>query len=267
MKISKNILPPLKRRDFEIAPQNQFKVSLETANLHFENTINNFKKFAVGESYWLFADLTSGLILNVGGKSEKIISLKPEQLIGNPPDEMFSRTHPEDVEAMYAFSNYYIQFALTNLKNKFQIYHPTLFMRLKNFENLYRWCMVQYGDYLTDEEGNLLVGLTFVTDISHIKTEGVAMMSIVDTEKEICQHFYCQSDNKVVAFSNEIPRLSNREIEVLNYLSIGYSSKQIAFELNISTKTVDNHRQNMLHKADCKSSSELISFAVKTGYL
>jgi DNA-binding CsgD family transcriptional regulator len=112
-----------------------------------------------------------------------------------------------------------------------------------------------------------LIGLTIVTDISHIKTEGPSMMSVVYTENEYCQHFYCQADNQLVESTKEITKLSVREIEVLNYISIGLSSKQIAYELNLSIKTVDNHRQNMLHKTNSKSSSELISFSIKTGYL
>lgn len=45
-----------------------------------------------------------------------------------------------------------------------------------------------------------------------------------------------------------IPKLTAREIEVIGFLAIGYSSKQIATEMKIATNTVDNHRQSMLKK-------------------
>ncbi|MGL4629618.1 MAG: response regulator transcription factor, partial [Leadbetterella sp.] len=209
----------------------------------------------------------TGLVLNAGGKVEKMIGIKPENFIGYPPDEMFKRSHPEDTEAMFAFSNYFIQITLHANKTNYKTFHPTLYIRIKNNENVYKWCMIQYADYLTDDEDNLLVGLGFVTDISHIKTDGVAMMSIVNSEKEICSHYYCQTGNVFLDTNKEIPKVSNREIEVLNYLAIGFSSKQIASELNISIKTVDNHRQNMLSKTNSKSTGELVSFAIKTGYI
>ena len=61
--------------------------------------------------------------------------------------------------------------------------------------------------------------------------------------------------------------LSKRELEVLKYMAEGLSSKQIADRLLLSTNTVSNHRKNMLRKMNCKSSSELLSYAMKHGLL
>ena len=49
-----------------------------------------------------------------------------------------------------------------------------------------------------------------------------------------------------------------REKEVLNYISLGFSSKQIAERLYISINTVANHRRNMLHKKGASNSAELV---------
>ncbi|OBX25429.1 regulatory LuxR family protein [Gelidibacter algens] len=59
------------------------------------------------------------------------------------------------------------------------------------------------------------------------------------------------------------PQLTSREKEILQLLAKGFGSKQIASLLNISIKTVDNHRQNMLHKTGSKTSSELVSTAIR----
>ena len=58
-----------------------------------------------------------------------------------------------------------------------------------------------------------------------------------------------------------------REIEVLRFFAIGYSSKQIATELNIATKTIDNHRQNLLQKTNTKSSAELVAYGINLGFI
>jgi DNA-binding NarL/FixJ family response regulator len=67
--------------------------------------------------------------------------------------------------------------------------------------------------------------------------------------------------------ADTLPKITSREIEILRYLAIGYSSKQIAEELNIAVKTIDNHRQNMLRKTNTKSSPELVAFGINSGFI
>lgn len=57
--------------------------------------------------------------------------------------------------------------------------------------------------------------------------------------------------------------LSRREREILRQISRGKPSKQIAAELNISINTVNNHRQNIIRKLNCKNTAEAIVVAGK----
>jgi len=52
-------------------------------------------------------------------------------------------------------------------------------------------------------------------------------------------------------------RLSAREIDVLGLLALGKTSKLIAYELNISAKTVEIHRARIMVKMGCGSLVEL----------
>lgn len=52
--------------------------------------------------------------------------------------------------------------------------------------------------------------------------------------------------------------LSPREKEVLKYIANGDASKVIAIELNISQRTVENHRANLLEKLNVRSTANLI---------
>lgn len=63
----------------------------------------------------------------------------------------------------------------------------------------------------------------------------------------------------------ELSNLSDREIEVLKLIVQEKTSEEIGTELFISKKTVDNHRQNLLQKCNCKSSVGLVKFAIKNG--
>lgn len=59
--------------------------------------------------------------------------------------------------------------------------------------------------------------------------------------------------------------LSQREIEVLALIVKELTSEEIANQLFISKKTVDNHRQSLLHKTHSKSTVGLVKFAIKCG--
>ena len=56
--------------------------------------------------------------------------------------------------------------------------------------------------------------------------------------------------------------LSLRELEVLEFLRTGKTTKEIAFELGLSNRTVDIHRANIKKKLGLRSGTELIAYAI-----
>lgn len=61
--------------------------------------------------------------------------------------------------------------------------------------------------------------------------------------------------------------LTDREREVLTWLARGLSSKEVARELNISVRTVETHRANLMHKLGVKSVAVLIQVAIREGII
>ena len=59
------------------------------------------------------------------------------------------------------------------------------------------------------------------------------------------------------------PKLSPREREVLKLIAEGKSRKEIGKILSISVRTLDTHRTNILLKLGCKSTAELVLYAVR----
>jgi two-component system response regulator NreC len=64
---------------------------------------------------------------------------------------------------------------------------------------------------------------------------------------------------------SKIATLSERELEIIQFLCIGLSNKQIAEKLYISPKTIDNHRTNIMHKLDVHNIVELVRFCLIQG--
>jgi len=59
--------------------------------------------------------------------------------------------------------------------------------------------------------------------------------------------------------------LSEREEEVLYRICQGLSNQEIADKFNISKRTVDKHRENLLLKTDSKNTAGLVMYAIRQG--
>jgi DNA-binding NarL/FixJ family response regulator len=74
---------------------------------------------------------------------------------------------------------------------------------------------------------------------------------------------YIQRLSKADSSNYEV--LTVREREVLQLLAEGKSTKQIALELHISTKTVETHRRQIMDKLDIHTVAELTKYAIRKG--
>ncbi len=72
--------------------------------------------------------------------------------------------------------------------------------------------------------------------------------------------------NKTPSAARKIPGLSDltsREREVVQLLAEGKSTKEVACHLNLSVKTAETHRSNIMRKLGFHSVSELVLYAVR----
>jgi DNA-binding NarL/FixJ family response regulator len=60
-------------------------------------------------------------------------------------------------------------------------------------------------------------------------------------------------------------KLTSREREILQLIAEGKDTKQIAFELFLSPKTVETHRRNIMEKLNIHNVAKLTKFALKEG--
>jgi DNA-binding NarL/FixJ family response regulator len=64
-----------------------------------------------------------------------------------------------------------------------------------------------------------------------------------------------------------LPTLTAREREVTQLLAEGKSSKEVATVLNLSTKTVETHRSNIMRKLSLHSIRDLVVYAIKNNII
>jgi two-component system response regulator FixJ len=69
------------------------------------------------------------------------------------------------------------------------------------------------------------------------------------------------------SIQSRIAALSNRERDVLEGLVAGRANKQIAYDLGISARTIENYRANLMIKMQAASLSDLVRMALIAGIL
>jgi DNA-binding NarL/FixJ family response regulator len=66
---------------------------------------------------------------------------------------------------------------------------------------------------------------------------------------------------------DDLDLLTPREREILQLLAEGLPNRLIAEQLSISVKTVETHRSNMMNKLEVKNKTELITQALRKGWV
>lgn len=267
MQVKKIILKPVSPASYK-PDFNAAAAGLEVQpEILFADTIRQVEKFSAGRFFWFIADTRIGVATAAGGMLESMLPVAMKDFIHHPPTILFQQIHPEDAPKMFAFSEYWTRFFTGLPMDRRKQVSPSIYIRLMSKEGSYKWMMVQYCENIFNQEDLLVYGFTLVTDISHIKTDGPAMMSILDLQDQSCRLFFCSEHHTIEDVTSTMPKITPRELEVLKLLIAGQSSKQIAALLHTAVKTIDNHRQRMLKKTNTKSTGELVAYAITLGYV
>jgi DNA-binding NarL/FixJ family response regulator len=94
-----------------------------------------------------------------------------------------------------------------------------------------------------------------------------AILEVYHGNKFICDEIKNNISEMVLEESRDLPNvnlLTEREIEIINLIREGHSSREIAGHLSISLKTVEVHRHNVLKKLKLKNAASLVNFINST---
>ncbi|MCF4150760.1 response regulator transcription factor [Dethiosulfovibrio sp. F2B] len=69
----------------------------------------------------------------------------------------------------------------------------------------------------------------------------------------------------LIAEEDQRTELTPREWEILQLVAEGRSTREIASSLNLSSKTVENHRQSVMNKLDLHNVADLTKYAIRCG--
>jgi DNA-binding NarL/FixJ family response regulator len=114
----------------------------------------------------------------------------------------------------------------------------------------------------SDSEEDLVVA---VNEMRHLRTFISPRLAL-----SMAQSYIRESGNAVKTVSSPnadaevaVVPLTGRQIDVLRLLAHGKSNKEVAYQLGISTRTAEVHRNHMMQKLNCKSFCDLLLYAIR----
>ncbi len=107
----------------------------------------------------------------------------------------------------------------------------------------------------------------YITKNSSKEEMIAAINEVAQGKKYICNEVKTILSEQVLHNSErpDINLLSQREVEIIDLIKQGQSSREIAEQLNITLKTVEVHRHNILKKLNLKNTAALVNFINNAG--
>lgn len=238
-------------------PKNQGTVLSEMDKRKIAETI--VRAFHPGEFFYCIFNTKTAQIEFVDDNVSHILGIQKEDFQLN---RIVKNIHPEDfnyfVYHEQCATEFFSQLPPEKLMSyKFCYDYRFNYNSIKYIRILQHTTPIQYF-----EDGGALTLVVF-TDISHLKISGEPNISFIGLNGEPSFYNY-KSFTKIKPSSHNLTR---REKEILSYIINGHNSQDIASLLNLSVHTISTHRKNILKKSNCKSNIELISKALKEGWI
>lgn len=227
----------------------------------FKPYIETIPKLVLGEYYWQIFLNTQPFpkILMVDGSVKKMTSMTADELVTTSPEIFFSRYKEEDLLSIMTYIAIIFPKIFSLAPDQRENFNFTIYARIMNDDNEYKWNSIQYPALYFDENDQLLYGMVLYTNVDHLmKPDVTSIMTVLDATMPDKQLFTYYSSTDQQWIEKPYPNTSQREKEIIGLLSQGKASKQIADILGITKNTVDNHRQRLLKKFGVKSSAELV---------
>lgn len=217
--------------------------------------------FLAGESFYF--------TMNHHMMDFEFVSREITDVLGYEPEEFtipfaLHLIHPEDRPYFLKIGEVLSGFISEITLEKFLNFKLRYDIRYRKKDGSY--CRILYQSIIIDHDGNGGILRTFgtYTDIGYLKESGPPSLSFIGMNG---MPSYINIPLMTKAINTRKDNITYRERQVLKLLAEGKLSKEIAVVLGISKETVDRHRKNMLRKKEAANTGELVSKAIRLGWI
>ena len=209
-------------------------------------------------------DIKNLKVIHMSGSLADYTGYKTEEFGDNVMAKFMSLLAPEHLTFLSVFITWPLNILKTlpiDFKSKQYISAWGIKLFHKNLRSM-KWYMNVIPLEFDSEQTPTFIALT-IQEITHLikGDDYIIRAAFGEANKKIFVYY----SNEEKTSENDI--ISEREREVLQHISQGLDTKQIAILMNISPNTVDNHRRNMLARTGTRDTTALIQLCKMIGFV
>lgn len=202
-------------------------------------------------------------LFNLKDSANFYVSPNIQRVLGYSPAEVnlvkiYNLIHPDDFEQVLDLTRRMIEIGYKRIPPKPLHDVFSCDYRMQNASGKYLKVSrsIALFDHNPQTDESIIIGT--LTDISHLRVGDSIHFTYTG-----------QKEQEIIELLRSVYRVdfTPREVEILHYISKGYSSKEIAHQLHISFFTVNTHRRNMLQKIKGRNVADLINYAMEQGII
>jgi DNA-binding CsgD family transcriptional regulator/PAS domain-containing protein len=209
-------------------------------------------------SYFFMIDFSKMQYVYISKSISNVLGYSNEAFMNGGLDFAIEIIHPEDKSRLEEIHDKLFQYLYSVPLKERKDLKFAFNLRVKRDDGKYIHLLQEtvFLDISTD--GHPLCDFSTCTDISSHKKDNNLKLNIFKRKHN--------SFDQVFEFEvGEQPDLlTNRQIEILNLLSHGFTTNQIAQKLFLSIETVKIHRKNILARTGAKNSTEAVNMILRS---
>ncbi|UAB80388.1 PAS domain-containing protein [Marixanthomonas sp. SCSIO 43207] len=188
---------------------------------------------------------------------DKILGYSEEEFT---MEKILEIAHPNDIQIVRRATQAIVNHLVENKKMSMRDTSLNITYRFRKKDGTYIKLLRQSSFYSRTPEGKFRSNISLLTDISFFDDSEIVQWDFITPKVD-------QDELKKRVYEEFSSLFTARELEIIKLLAINLTSNEIAEKLFISPHTVTTHRKNMLQKAQCNNTADLLTFCHKIGVL
>ncbi len=241
--------------------QREIHLTKEDYLNYYQDIIQSIPSFALGPYYWMIPNQQTVQIMVCSENMGELTPYSSQEWEGKDLYFWFSIIHPEDRDFVSSSMAKFLQIHMTLDKAQGNQVFANISLRMQNKEGQYRWVLLQFPKWMYNEEQVITGTLILVSDLSLLSMNIEKVFTVINysngSQIFVSRQMEDPSQQKILL------ELTRREMQILQLMTQGMNTPQIAEQLCISYNTVENHKSNLRKKTGSKTSAQLINFLWK----
>lgn len=195
----------------------------------------------------------------ISGNSTALFGFSEQELRGKSFNNYPGLVHPEDREAYNRLIHKVEEYTKSMSASEMQLYRFVMQYRVRRGNGSYFHLHDEKMFYLNSR--GVLESLSLFRDLSTEKPFSRVQLELF----KVYELGYRKISTYVPSLNEQV--LTSREMEIVDLIREGLSSKEIADRLYISVNTVRNHRSNLFRKTNARNMVDLLNSAAYAAML